>query len=427
MKKYLGLLALLSVLPMSAAFGYDEYRTSSSQYTTTRPSGTYKKTSSVRRTGGYHNTINNNFYYNQPAETTVSKRSQMYRDYDNTDVTKSRYVERTEQTYSSQERKYFLAHPFFQPLKGKFGSVTDIAYAKNSFNFDILNGTIHDVDPYSSTTGKSQAYLNTDMFGAGKAEQSQFLVKEDLSFGLTDTLALVLMAQYDSTKTKFTDLVTGTGEDKDSDSGLRLFGIGLQNRFVDNDEWIAMVTGVFQHQKDAANTLSLEMKAGYKINRTTVYGLARFAYSDLINGESYGAIVAHPDGDYLELSYDNNVNDVFYAEVGAGVFSVLDKYFYLGGELVFGHYDWHNQINIKGTIGFQPRDFFALNLYASTALYDSADNKIRTYMQNDLDPGYPTELGNLAGTNSSHFYTTGDYKLDNYKEWKIGVQAILYF
>ena len=428
MTRYMLVVALLGVLPIVSASGYEEeYRTESNESVVVHPMKTYKKKSTVRKTGGYNNTITNNFYYNsQPAEqVTVSKRSQMYRDYDNADVKKSRYVEETKRSYSSQERKYFLAHPFFQPLQGKLGSVTDLSYARNGFKFDILNGTITDYDSLSPTAGYSQFYASNSL--SGKAEQSQSVVKEDLIFGLSDTLALMVMAQYDSTKTKFKDWTGGLPSDEDTSSGLNLFGIGLQNRFIDTDEWIAMFSGYFQHQKNTANSFIFDAKAGYKINRTTVYGLARIGYSNLIHNDVYGAVVTNPSGEYKVLTYKTDVKDVFYIEGGAGVFSVLNKYWYVGGELLCGRYDWHNQLNIQGTIGVQPTEHFALSLYASTSLYDSAKGKTRTYMQYDIDPELPADLGSLAGTTGKEFFTTGDYKINSYNEWKVGVQAILYF
>ena len=118
------------------------------------------------------------------------------------------------------------------------------------------------------------------------------------------------------------------------------------------------------------------------------------------------------------MSYNTNVKDIFQAEGGLGAFAVLGKYFTLNGELMYGYYDWHNQLNIKGALGFQPADHFALNLYASTVLYDSAKGKTREYINYDVDPDDAT---------SSVVYSFGDYKIQKYNEWKIGVQAILYF
>lgn len=411
MKKYTLALALFAILPIVSADAAYQYNTRNDYYSA-RPVKTKTYKTSSRRSGGYTNTITNNFYYSgQSAARPVYTDS-----YDEGYVAERKQISR--KAYSSQMRKYFLAHPFFQPLKGKFGSVTDFSYAKNNFKFDILNGSVLDIDSQTPSPTYGQIIANGIVGISGKEETSQFIVKEDFSFGISDTLSIIGMAQYDKTKVSFKDWSGGESADSSSSSGINIFGIGLQNRFVDNDKWIASVAGFFQHQKDTANTFIGEIKAGYKINRTTLYGLGRLGYSDLIKGDTYGALVDADDGDWLILSYNTDVDDVIYVEGGAGVFSVLNKYLTLNGELMFGHYDWHDQISIKGAFGWQPNDFFALNLYASTALYDSAKGQKHEYMNYDNNPeGYATKL----------VYTTGDYKIKNYNEWKIGLQAIFYF
>lgn len=429
MKKCTLALVLAAVLPF-AANGY-EY--DAGNYYTTRPSAkpaTTKTVTTSRKTGGYKNTIQNNFYYNQPAARTNSysstqrqARSARYQPeyYDNTDrrvtVVDDSYEERSYKrtTKTSQIRKYFLAHPFFQPLKGKFGSVTDLSYGKSDFKFDILNGAVTEVD--TVTDPLNPAVVGTTPVTAvnlsGKAETTQLLVKEDFSFGLSDTLAIIGMAQYDKTKVTFKDWSDNSASNSLSDSGLNLFGIGLQSRFVDNNEWIAMASGYYQHQKDTANIFLGELKVGYKIDRTTVYGLGRVWYANLTKGDMYGAYVEE-NNDWLMLTYKTDVKDIIYAEGGLGIFSVLSKDFTLNGEVIYGYYDWHNQLNIKGAIGWQPGDSFALNLYASTALYDSAKDQTKKYLEYQ--------------TNSTGYYLTeGQYKIKDYNEWKVGAQVIFYF
>ncbi len=426
MKKYTLALALVALVPFVSASAYEYKQSRSGYYTTpTVKTSTYKRASTSRKTGGYGNVITNNFYYNQPVQSYTSRGVYKNTGYYNPGKKQSTTVKKS---YSAQERKFFLANPFFQPLKGKVGSVTDLSYARNHFNFDMLNGTVYNIDPSSST------YLGTPVSGivnpvvSGKANTSQFAVKEDLSYGLTDTLSLVLMAQYDKTKVEFNGWSDGTAGDSKSDSGLNVFGIGLQNRFVDTNEWIAMAEFFYQHQKDAANTFMGAVKAGYKVNRATIYGIGRISYSNLIKGDTYGIYVDNSTGDYLMLSYKTDIKNILQVEGGIGAFAVLNKYFTLNGEMMYGHYDWHNQLNIKGAIGWQPADSFALNLYASTSLYDSAKGKIRQYMNNDINPtAYPKVNDVEQFTDSKHLYTIGDYKIKDYNEWKIGVQAILYF
>ena len=442
MKKYTLVLALMAVLPMFSA-NSTEYETVTNEYYTTRPVKTraYKKTTTSRKTGGYNNTITNNFYYGQPAQVSsynvahsrpVSRPVYEEVDYDEyvepVYVVKEKKAKQVTESYSTQERKYFLAHPFFQPLKGKFGSVTDVSYARNSFNFNLIDGTTMGIKADGSKSADAPVYGPVDL--GGKAKTTQFAIKEDVSIGLSDTTALVLMAQYDKTKVSFGDWSNGYPiSDSMSDSGLNIFGIGLQNRFLDNDQWIAMVSGYFQHQRDTANSLIGEFKVGYKVNRNTFYGLGRVGYSDLIKGNTYGAFVKDKTGDYLMLAYQQDVEDVVYAEGGVGIFSVLSRYFTFNGELIYGYYDWHNQLSVKGALGWQPNDMFALNLYASTSLYDSANDKKLHYINYDVNPtDYPKDINdNPLFTDSAVLYTNGTYKIKDYDEWKIGVQAILYF
>lgn len=449
MKIYTIALALAVVAPAVAANGYEYNTNVTSDYYTTKPavkSGAYKTTTTTRKNGGYSNSIQNNFYYPSqgratssyevvPAQTTTTTTySSNYngdyrtryddRSYDDSYVVREKQT--TTRTYSTQERKYFLAHPFFQPLKGKFGSVTDFAYAENNFKFDLGDYTITGLESDLNTVNHAPEYIYT--YGvSGKSETTQFLVKEDFSYGITDTLAVIGMVQYDSTKTKF-KYSDGSPSDSYSSSGLNLFGIGLQDRFVDNDEWIAMISAYYQHQKDTANTFIGELKAGYKIDRTTVYGLLRAGYTRLTKGNIYGSYVEDGD-DYMMLSYKTDTKDIFQIEGGLGAFAVLNKYFTLNGELIYGHYDWHEQLNIKGAIGWQPGDMFALNLYGMVSLYDSAKNKNKKFYILDVNPEqYPLDPdGNVLYTDSAALYAEGDYKIKDYNEWKIGVQAILYF
>ena len=428
MKKYTLVFVLAALIPFVSADA-SEYRKSG--YTTSAQTRTssYKTTSTSRKNGGYRNVITNNFYYNQqPAQTVYYKPAQKTSTNSGYYKSSAKQTKSVKKSYSSQERKYFLAHPFFQPLKGRFGSVTDFLYEYNVLKFDMLNGTLYNSDSATVPTPKLPLGIANL---SGKAETAQYVVKEDFSYGITDTLSIIGMVQYDKTKVKFKDWSDPTlGTDSKSDSGLNIFGIGLQNRFVDNAQWIAMVSGYYQHQKDTANTLIGDLKVGYKIDRTTLYGLGRVGYSHLIKGDTYGMYIDDATGDYVMLSYKTNVDNVVYVEGGVGAFAVLNKYFTLNGEMIYGHYDWHEQLNIKGAIGWQPGDMFALNLYASTSIYDSAKGKTKEYMNYDVNPGpddYPTLNGVPQFTDSHLLYTTGDYKINSYNEWKIGIQGILYF
>lgn len=451
MKKYILVLAMLGIMPAAYANGCGGCCNVTEKCTTTCQAKTCKQAPHVCKTNKCGNKRNAGVYYAQPKRSSVyrdygeveetrpmvaSRRSQMYRDYDEVEE-RSPVVARksTARRRSSQERKYFLASPFFQPLKGKFGSVTDVSYANNTFKFDVLNAGAIDKDSTSPTYNNVFPNSPIEDGSNGKAEVSQWLIKEDISYGLTDKVAMVLMAQYDSSKLKlkFND---GSVDDKSS-SGLNIFGVGLQGRIVDNEEWIATLSGAFQHQKDTVNSFIFEAKAGRKIDRTTVYGVARLWYSRLMDGDTYGVFIDDSTGDWIMMSYKQDVDNLVYLEGGAGVFSVFDKDIYFGGELVYGYYDWHNQLSLKGMIGVQPNEWFALSLYASTSLYDSAKNKVRNYGNYDVNPELDgdyliynpdTDTYTTAISSSSNLvYTTGEYKIKSYNEWKIGIQGTLYF
>ena len=445
MNKYIVALIVAAMMPASVAFGYESG--SASEYTVSRPGkvNSYKNTSTVRKSGGYGNTIQNNFYYSQPTTrratssravmnnaTTrnynpdygagyIATRDSGYKGSYNTKQTTT-----TKTSRSTQERKYFLAHPFFQPLEGRFSSSTDISYGENNFKFDMLSDVlIRNLDLNSTHPGETiSASLAQDI--SGKVKTTQFIVKEDVGFGITDKLAVVLTGVYDSTELKLKDW-TGeqSGPVNSKDSGLNIFGAGLQYRIVDNTDWIATMAGFYQYQKDTANTFIAELKGGYKINRTTIYGIGRLGYSKLTDGDMYGALFQEGTGDWLMMAYKTDVDSVMYVEGGAGVFAVMNKYVTLNGEMLFGNYDWHNQLSIKGAIGFQPRDMFALNLYASGVLYDSAKNKTKTYINYDVNPDAAVVPSYFSG--STALETTGSYKIKDYNEYKVGIQAILYF
>lgn len=424
MKKSVIALALVGIMPMLAANGAGYRSTSSAGVKTT----TYK----AKKSGGYKNTITNNFYYNANPSRQVSY--QGYNEDYYARPTRVRVADKkttTRRSVKSQERKFFLAHPFFQPLKGKFGSVTDVSFARSTMNFTLLNANVKDMD--TETVFKGLTFPGSTL--KAKEITTQFAVKEDISYGLTDKLALMLMAQYDKTDMEVKDWSDGSASTKTSKSGLNIFGIGLQGRFLDTPEYIGMLSGYFQHQKDAANTLMAELKLGTKVERFTLYGLARASYSKLDNKGAYGAYMKEGNGDWLMLSYQLNTDNVFQAEGGIGAFAVFNKYLTGKAELTYGSYDWHEQMNLRGEIGFQPGDNFAINLYASAALYDSAKGKTKTYMFYDVKPGAEgvpydnstTPPTALIDPNVSAIYTYGDYKINKYNEYKIGIQGILYF
>lgn len=417
MKKQMSLfiwaVAVFGMSPVWAATNSGAYGASSADLTgapgtRARTNVNYEKYETRSSTKTYAAKDGNDIYYTQPA-----KRSDLYKEYatksSTSSTTTSARTNRAETVRSEVKRKYFLAHPFFQPLKGKFGSVTDLSYNTNSYDFKI-NQTVPVDGGY---------YLNgLD----AEWNMKQFSIKEDFSYGITDRLAVLGMLRYDSSDFKIDWKDSTIPDDKMDDSGINLYGIGLQWRFTDNAEWIATLSGYFQRQVDVANMGIVDFKAGYKVASSTIYGLARGWYV-AFDEDSYGNGIentyTYPDnsvGDVgMFLAYNVGDDTAFYFEGGLGIFSVLDEDWTLNLEGIFGSYDWHNQASLKAAIGWQPGNSFALNLYAKTVVYDSADKK-------NLDLYYKEAA---AGLNDYTY--VGTAKIDNYSEWSIGLQAILYF
>ena len=401
MKHYLSLFAImvgvLGGVPAMAATNSGARAASSADLTGApavreRTQVNYEKYETRTSTKTYDAADAKNIYYTQPAN-----RSALYKQYAGGDSSANVRTTRAETYRSELKRKYYLAHPFFQPLAGDFGSVTDLSYTMNSY--DILlsplgDGTVSDPN--------------------GKWDMGQFSIKEDFSYGITDRFAVLAMAKYDISKYEF-DWSTAPDDSMD-DNGFNLFGLGVQWRFADTADWIATLSAYYQYQHDVSNNVILDLKGGYKLGRSTIYGLGRAWYVNF-DGNSYGnginGITAEDKPGTFFLAYDTDVDNVFYGEVGLGIFSVLDEDWTLNFEGVFGYYDWHNQLSIKAALGWQPNDWFALNLYGKMAVYDSADGKDLSYWGTDADTGI--------------FSHMGDANIDNYSEATIGLQAIFLF
>ena len=350
----------------------------------------YETRSTTRTYTTSGNTNGQSYYTSQPATTN---RSQMYRGYNGTTTTRTATTNRNQTVRRTMKRKYYLAHPFFQPTEGKFGSITDIGYNTASYNLDFApEGTMTDTK--------------------AKWSMDQIALKEDLSFGITDRFGLLLMGRYASTEYKF-DWSTAP-DDKIKDDDIDIYGAGLQWRFTDNEKWIATLSAYYERQQDVANEFVLDLKAGYKVSKSTIYGIGR-GWLVLFDEDMYGnGITGKTELGEVEsmfIEYDGDAERTFFFEAGLGVFSVLDEDWTLNVEALFGHYDWHNQASIKGALGWQPNDWFALNLYAKTSFYDSADGK-------DL---------NFYGTEHGEWAYMGKVKLDKYRETSIGGQIIFYF
>lgn len=427
MKKQLSVIVgALAILATSNAYSETNWGTrsgssvnlSSTPSTRTRENINYKKYQTTKRT--YTTKDSGDLYYTKPAN-----RSALYKEYTGTNSSRATETKttvrkvRSETARTTAKRKYFLAHPFFQPLGGKFGSITDMSYTNSSYDFTINQ----------TATLYNSADTPTSINGLGATwTTDQTTIKEDFSYGITDRFAILGMLQYNSSdyETEYNDPTAP--KDKMSDSGLNLYGLGVQWRFVDNDQWIAMASGYFQHQKDIANNFILEAKAGYKVQRSTIYGLARSWYIDL-EGNSYGNAISGVDSygnpSMFYLPYQVGDTNAMYLEGGLGVFSVLNQDWTLNVEAVLGNYDWHNQASVKAAIAWQPNDWFALNLYGRTSVYDTANDKtLDLYFQ---DSTISIDDGKGGKTPLTGLTKIGTADLDKYSEMTIGLQAIFQF
>ena len=422
---FVGLLVALGAVSADASTNWGTRAGSSADLsgapaTRTREKINYEKYQTRTLTKTYESKDAGDLYYTKPQN-----RSALYKQYEGANSSSARATKTTQRTTRSEKivnkmrRKYFLAHPFYQPLGGMFGSHTDLSYNMNSYDF-----TINQTVPVLDTNG----VVGTVWDGVGgKWDMTGFSIKEDFSYGITDRIAVLGMLQYDVNEYKF-EWDDDSPDDKMDDNGLNLYGLGAQWRFVDTDEWIATASAYFQHQKDISNNYLVELKGGYKVSKSTIYGLARGWYVDL-DGNSYGNGVSGENAlggmSTMYIPYQVGDSSVMYLEAGLGVFSVLNEDWTLNVEAIFGDYDWHNQGSIKGAIGWQPNDWFALNLYAKVAFYDSADGKELDFYWKEPGAQYQDTDGNLY--NMTDFTKLGTVELDNYAETKIGLQVMFQF
>lgn len=372
--------------------------------TRTNTNVNYNKYQTRTTTKTYETKDAKNIYYSQPQN-----RSALYKNYDAARTNKNTTVRttRSETLRTELKRKYFLAHPFFQPLGRKFGSITDLSYNNSSYKVAL-----------TPTAGASISDANA------KWTTDQFAIKEDFSYGITDRIAVLGMLRYDSSKYKFDWSNPTTPNDSMDDNGLNMFGLGAQWRFVDNDKWIATASAYYQHQKDVSNDFILDIKGGYKIGSSTIYGLGRAWYMNF-DGDAYGNSIMGKTADGRDagifLAYKTDTSSALFVEGGLGVFTVLDQDWTFNLEAIFGNYDWHNQASLKAAIGWQPNDWVAINLYGKASIYDSADDKTISYY------GYGVEYPAGSGTYLNQWLYQGDAKISDYTEMNIGLQAIFQF
>lgn len=302
---------------------------------------------------------------------------------------------RTETTKSSVKRKYFIANPFYQPLQGQFGSVTTGEYLEGTYTFGE----------------------NVDR------KLGEWSIKEDLSFGITDRLAIQGMAKYNWDKSTWKDTVTGDKITYKAND-LNVYGLGLQGRIIDTNEWISTLSGYYEHQKHGVDYYIADFKLGYKVARNTIYGLLR-GWAVNMDGDVYGDYMDN-SAEWAMLVYGDSDDTLYMGELGLGVWSVLAEDWTLNVEGLFGAYDWHNQLSIKGALGWQPNDWFALNLYVKTSLYDTANDKHLDLVAGNKPVTYD-EWNNAWATEWSARKGHGIVDMEDFREWSVGLQVMFQF
>lgn len=318
--------------------------------------------------------------------------------------------------FANSSKSLVLADPFFQPESGRVGSLTDIGYAQNTYDFEILYGS----GPWGNISGDWAA---TEMF-----------IKEDLSIGITDNFALVGMIKYAKSEYEM-NWEAPYGTDTMDDSGIAIWGLGGQWKFYENDDWIAQISAFFQ-SSDAANNIMLAGKVGYKATPdTTIYGLANLSYL-MWEDNSYGNGVVSSQGQVAYIAFETDVSKSIYVEGGVGVFTNLSDQWSLDLEALFGSYSWHNQISAKAAIYWQPSDSFALGLYGRASVWDSADSAEDIWIYSWCD-GAGTQCYTdfvaappawyPAGWNPMDPYCMGAVSIEKYQDIQVGLHAIIYF
>ena len=403
MKGYFSVIALAACIGTLPAFGETNFgmggASAANLNTTTpavrtSPNVNYQKYETRSTTRTYATPVRqSNVGYTTTSNYAPANRGQMYYNSGaSSSSSSSSTYNRSSMVRSQIKRKYYLAHPFFQPTEGKFGAITDVSYNSSSYNLDF--DPLYLSDPHAKWSARG------------------FAIKEDFSYGITDKFGVLLMGRFDSTKYKF-DWETAP-DDEMKDSGLNIYGAGVQWRFVDNTNWIATMSVYYERQQDIANEFVLDLKGGYKISKSTIYGLGRgwlVNFDDKYYGNGISGVNESGDPESLFIAYNGDTQTTLFVEGGLGVFSVLEEDWTLNLEAIYGYYDWHGQAYVKAALGWQPNDWFALNLYGKTSFYDSADGQhLDAYMTDD-----------------GVWQAAGKAKLDKYREMSFGGQVIFYF
>jgi len=301
---------------------------------------------------------------------------------------------RTAAQPQASEQKYILANPFFQPRAMSFSSVTDLSYRMNSFDFKT-----------SELTGSVTKPPHT-----GKYTANMFALTQNLSFGITDEIAILGMARFSITDLNIDWKSPALPGDDQSINKLDLWGIGVQWKFLDNRDWIATTLASYQSLVDAADMFIAEARLGFKNDDTIIYGFARGYYINW-DGHGYGLSLKSQHGDVTQFTLNSGDKRVFYYDLGVGIFAALNEDWSVDANLTYTDADWHSQVALGASVAYQPWRNAALKLYGRIALWDSAD-------------GFESRVDNWVPGGA---HVSGTARLDNYSDMSVGLQLIMSF
>ncbi|MDR3208630.1 MAG: hypothetical protein LBT45_02155 [Rickettsiales bacterium] len=307
---------------------------------------------------------------------------------------------RAEEKKSENARKYNLNNPFFQPRRGELGSVTDLSY-----NYGAL-----DIKVSPATTGNWAGQT-------GKYSAKELQLTENLSFGITDDITIIGSVRFNSTNLNihWPNLAAPQDNDSQTKKKVDLWGAGLQWRVLNDNDWIANISGSYQNLIDSVSVFSIESKVGYKNDDTTIYGFGRVQYRDW-NSEGYGIGIKNQFNQTVYFTMKEKASSSFYYEVGAGLFVAMNGDWSADLSASFADAEWHQQIAARASLSYQPWKNAALNVYGRIALWDNADGfkKSQIIYHHAVDNGgVPINIGTAA--------------FENYSEMAAGLQLVLLF
>ncbi|MCL2369056.1 MAG: hypothetical protein FWC83_00065 [Alphaproteobacteria bacterium] len=310
-----------------------------------------------------------------------------------------------------------LAHPFWQPAAGRLGAITNIGYSQTTFDWRIPSVN----SAFLGTTPDTMQWVHGDH---GSWDSSQIFIRQDIMFGLTDELTLIGNIKFGMNESALDIDLTAprtspwpNRHNRNSNSAVDHIGIGVRYRFMDTGDMIGNITAMY-HWNDGTNAIMAEGRIGKIFSGATVYGLAR-VWGIMWEHGNYGMSITE-NGNTAFIAFNEDADFVINAEFGVGAFMPLTKEISLGTELLFGHYDWHDQVSISANIAYQVSPSFALSLYGRASIWNNADSA-NMWGWTSGPPPYATNPG------VSSFGRVGHTDISSYQDLSFGIRAMFYF